>query len=166
MNLFETDRLLRLSKSPSCFREEMQKPEGNPLPEIDEAQDAVEGSYRSPSMAASLSSAVGDNAPKCVAAAFVLLCFFCFGPRGIAMALIVLAALRVTLGPVSSGGNSRGSSAGTCAARCSPFSCGLFCFLSSLNPPPPLPTPGGGGAARGSNIRAFSDLPKSNQGGG
>jgi hypothetical protein len=92
----------------------MQKPDGDPLPDIDDAQDGGAGSYSASSAAASLSTAIGDNAPKCLAAAFVLLCFLCFGPRGIAMALIVLAALRVTLGPISSGGaaTARSGSAG------------------------------------------------------
>ncbi len=90
----------------------MQKPDGNPLPDIDDAQDGGMSSYSAPSAAASLSSAVGDNAPKCAAAAFVLLSFLAFGPRGLALALIVLAALRLTLGPVA-GTASSGSRSGT-----------------------------------------------------
>jgi hypothetical protein len=102
----------------------MPKADGSALPDIDDAQDGAVGSYASPS-ASLLPSAVTDNAPKCLAAAFILLCFLCFGPRGIAMAAIVLAALRVTLAPVSSTSASRSSSTGS----------------SGSCPPPPLPPP-------------------------
>ena len=96
--------------------EKMQKPDGEPLPDIDDAQDGGVGSYTASAAATSISSAVADNAPRLFAAALVLLCFACFGPRGIAMALIVLAALRITLGPISSGSNNGGNSMGESAS--------------------------------------------------
>jgi hypothetical protein len=104
--------------TPSRIGEQMQKPDGNPLPDIDDAQDGGLSSYSAPSATTSLSTAVGDNAPKCAAAAFVLLCFLAFGPRGLALALIVLAALRVTLGPVSGALGSRSGAAGLPPSYC------------------------------------------------
>jgi hypothetical protein len=112
----------------------MQKPEGNHLPDIDDTQDGGVGSYNASTAATSLSSAVGDNAPKLFAAAFVLLCFLCFGPRGIAMALIVLAALRITIGPVSSVVGGASSSMGASAPGCQRCA---FCAVWMLLVVPP-----------------------------
>jgi hypothetical protein len=152
----------------------MQKPDADPLPDIDDTQDGgVGASYSTPSVAALFPSALGDNAPKYTAAAFILLCFLCFGPRGIAMAVIVLGALRVTLRPISAAGSGSGSTSGK--AACDHILLSPFTSLSCLARPSThavgstafsLFLAGGGGAARGSNIRTLSDLPKSNQGGG
>ena len=114
----------------------MQKPDADPLPDIDDTQDGVLGaSYSAPSVSAPLSSALGENAAKYSAVAFVLLCFLCFGPRGIAMAIIVLGALRLTLRPISTGSGSSGSggsgssgSNGILASALSPSHFHVFVF--------------------------------------
>ncbi len=111
LSIFSTRRPVLSKRWEGHVGKKMQKPDGDHLPDIDDVQDAG-ASYTPSTAATSLSSAVGDNAPKLFVAAFVLLCFLCFGPRGIAMALIVLAALRITLGPVSSAASSFGSSMG------------------------------------------------------
>jgi hypothetical protein len=153
----------------------MQKPDADPLPDIDDTQDGVLGaSYSTPSVSAPLSSALGENAAKYSAVAFVLLCFLCFGPRGIAMAIIVLGALRLTLRPISMGSGSSssgsGGSNGILASTLSPSHFYIFVFPWRVLPAQRclslLILAAGGGAARGSNIRTLSDLPKSNQGGG
>jgi hypothetical protein len=130
----------------SVVGKNMQQPDGKHLPDIDDVPDGGVGSYNASTAATSISSAVADNAPKMFAAAFILLCFICFGPRGIAMALIVLAALRITLGPVSSATGINGNSAGALLLPCKSHSAGstacASCVLCSLScPTPPSPPP-------------------------
>jgi hypothetical protein len=109
----------------------MPKADGNPLPDIDDVQDGGETSY-TPTAASSFSGTVGINSTRLLIAAFIFLCFLFFGPQGIAMAVIVLAALRLTLGPISSGASSRSSSSSS-SGKLGAYMHGLIFMCSFLS---------------------------------